>query len=170
MVCYHPINYESLIPCYYDQNRKFIVQQDGLYGVIDLNQQIIIPVEFDYISNWVEYGPEAHFVEKEGKHGLIDRDGKIIVPPLYDEIKVDNSEIIRVKNEGLYGTVNWSHEIIHPMKYDEIQWEWPYMSGPIDTIYIKEGNRYFTTDLNGKVYEPSITEAEFLEKFGYLSN
>lgn len=163
-----PFKYESIDPCFYDQNNRFIVEQNGHFGVIDLSQETIIPIEFDHISNWVEYGPKAHFVIKKRKHGLIGREGDVIVPPLYDEIVVDNTDIIKVKQRGLYGTVNWNHEVIHKIEYDQVEWEWPNLSGPVDTIYLKKDNRYYSTDLEGNVLEPSVPKSQFLDKFGYV--
>lgn len=165
-----PKNFELIDPCYYDEDNRFIVKQNGLYGVINVDQKIIIPIEFNSISNWVEYGPEAHFVVKGGKHGLIDREGKIIIPPVYQEIEVDNSTLIKVKNKNLFGTVNWKNEIIHPIKYDQILWEWPYLTQKeLDTIFLSQNGRYFSTDISGNIYEEVVDKKIVDEKFGYLS-
>lgn len=162
-------SYQDITPVFYDQNEKFIVQQNSLYGVIDIKENVIIPIEYEEISNWVEYGPKEHFVTKNGKKGLISRDGKIVIPTQYDEIFVDNSKVIKVKNEGLYGTVDWDNRTIHSIKYEQILWEWPYLrQKSLDTIYVKENGKYFSTDTDGKVIEPSISKKLIDDKFGYL--
>jgi hypothetical protein len=164
-------SYQSITPVFYDKDKRFIVQQNGLFGVIDLNENVIIPIEFDEISNWVEYGPKEHFITKNGKKGLISREGKIVIPPQYDEIWVDNSELIKVENNGLYGTIDWKNKIVHPIKYDEILWEWPFLSQkPLDTIYLKKGGNYFSTDIKGNVLEQRISKKVIDDKFGYLLN
>lgn len=162
-------SYEDITPVFYDKNERFIVQQKGLFGVIDINENIIIPIEYEEISNWVEYGPKEHFVTKNGKKGLISRDGEIVIPIQYDEIFVDNSKLIKVKKDGLYGTVDWNNKIIHPIKYEQILWEWPYLTQEsLDTIYVKENGKYFSTDTNGNVTDSKVSKKLIVEKFGYL--
>lgn len=162
-------SYQDIIPAFYDENERFIVQQNEQFGVIDINENVIIPIEYEEISNWVEYGPKEHFVTKNSKKGLISRDGEIVIPTQYDEIFVDNSKLIKVKNDGLYGTVDWNNKIVHPIKYDQILWEWPYLTQePLDTIYVKENGKYFSTDTDGKVIEPSVSKKLIDKKFGYL--
>ena len=100
---------------------------------------------------------------------MISRDGEIVIPTQYDEIFVDNSKLIKVKNDGLYGTVDWNNKIIHPIKYEQILWEWPYLTQkPLDSIYVKENNMYFSTDTNGKVIEPRVSKKLIDKKIGYL--
>lgn len=164
-------SYQNITPTFYEKNKRFIVQQDELYGIIDLDENIIIPIEYDEISNWVEYGPKEHFVTINSKKGLISRDGKIVIPTKYDEIFVDNSKLIKVKNRGLYGTIDWKNNIIHPIKYKQILWEWPYLTQKsLDTVYLIENGKYFSTDLNGKVIERIVSKKLIDEKFGYLLN
>ena len=164
-------SYEDITPVFYDKNNRFIVKKNGLYGIIDVNENIIVPIKFDEISNWVEYGPEEHFITKDGKNGLISREGKIVIPTDYDEIWVDNSKLIKVKNKGRYGTVDWKNKIVHPIKYQQILWEWPYITqNPLDTVYVKENGKYYSTDINGKVIEQNVSEKLIDDKFGYLLN
>lgn len=161
--------YEQIDPCHYDEDERFIVKQNNLFGVIDINENVIIPFEYQEISNWVEYGPKEHFVTKNGKKGLVSRDGEIVIPTQYDEVFVDNSKLIKVKNNGLYGTVDWNNKIIHPIKYEHVLWEWPYLTlRPLDTIYVEENDKYFSTDTNGKIIEPSVSKKLIDKKFGYL--
>lgn len=163
-----PLEYQDLEQCFYNENR-FIAKKNGKYGVITRNKEVIIPIEYDKMSNWVEYGPKEHFIVKNGKHGLISRDGEIVIPPIYDKIFVDNRSLIKVQNNNLFGTVNWKNEIVHPIKYKNILWEWPYLTGkPIDTIYIEKSGKYFATDTKGKVIEESVSEELINDKFGYL--
>lgn len=161
--------YQDITPVHYDRNNKFIVKRNGLFGLIDKEENVIIPIEFNEISNWVEYGPKEHFVTKNGKKGLISREGEIVIPTEYDEIWVDNSKLIKVKNGGLYGTIDWDNKIIHPIRYKQILWEWPYLTQePLNTIYVKENDRYFSTDTSGKVIEQNVSKKLIDEKFSYL--
>lgn len=163
--------YNEIDPCFYNENDRFIVRLNDLFGIIDINQNVIIPIEFESISNWVEYGPDAHFVIKNKKHGLLDREGKVIIPPVYDEILVNNSKLIKVDKNGLFGTVSWKNEIVHPIEYEEILWEWPYLTNKVlDTVYLKKNGKYFSTDTKGKVLEEEVDKKIIDDKFGYLLN
>jgi len=164
-------SYQDITPVHYDRNNRFIVKQNELFGIIDKVENVIVPIEYDEISNWVEYGPREHFITKNGKNGLISRNGEIVIPPEYDEIRVDNSKLIKVKNNGLYGTIDWENKIVHPIKYQQILWEWPYLTqNPLDTIYVKENGKYFSTNTSGKVIEQNVTKKLIDEKFGYILN
>ena len=66
----------------FNQPLKFIVKKNKKYGIVDLDNKIILPIEYDEISNWTEYGPRiSKFIVKNGKTGLIDENTfKITVP------------------------------------------------------------------------------------------
>lgn len=163
-----PLQFQDIEPCYYDENR-FIAKKDGYYGIITSSKKIIVPFEYDKISNWVEYGPDEHLICKNGKQGLMSQEGKIVIPPVYEKIYVDNSLLIKVRKNGFYGTVNWENKIVHPIQYDEILWEWPYSTGkPLDTIYVKKNDKYLATDVNGKVLDESVSNDIIKAKFEYL--
>ncbi|WP_125411736.1 WG repeat-containing protein [Leeuwenhoekiella sp. MAR_2009_132] len=160
-------SYEHIDPTY----NGFLVKKNGLIGKIDIEENVIIPIEYEEISNWVEYGPDEHFVTKNGKKGLISRDGKIVIPTEYDEISVDNSKLIKVANNGVFGTINWKNEIIHPIQYKQILWEWPYLTNKeLDTVYLKRNGKYISTDTKGNILEENVSEKLINEKFGYLLN
>jgi len=163
-----PMEYQDIEQCFYDET-KFIAKKDGHYGIITRSNQIIIPFEYEKISNWVEYGPKEHFVIKDGKEGLISREGETVIPPVYDKIFVDNGTLIKVEKNGVYGTINWKNKIVHPIQYEQILWEWPYLTGrPIDTIYVKKSGKYFATNTDGKVIIESVSNKIINDKFGYL--
>ena len=165
-----PLEYQDIKQCFYDKNR-FIAKKKGYYGIITRTKQIIIPFEYEKISNWVEYGPKEHFVVKDGKEGLLSREGKTIIPPVYDKIYVDNGTLIKVKKNGVFGTINWKNEVVHPIQYEQILWEWPYLKGrEIDTIYVKKSGKYFATDIGGKVILESVSNKIINDKFGYKLN
>ena len=159
-------DYQDIEPCFYN-NDRFIVKKGGFYGIITERMDTIIPIEYDEISNWVEYGPKEHFVVRNGKQGLISRNGEVVIPPIYDKIFVDNGGIIKVENNGLYGTINWKNEIIHPIEYESILWKWPYITGKgIDTIYVEKDGKYFATDMKGEIIVESVSDIAIDRMFG----
>lgn len=56
--------------------------EDGLYGLMDGNGNVILPPTYDTIYSF--YGDYAK-VEMNGKYGVIDRSGALIIPAEYDD-------------------------------------------------------------------------------------
>ena len=102
-------NYQDITPCHYNPKNLFIAKKNDKFGVIGLRGNIIIPFEYDELSNWVEYGPGAnyHFITKDKKKGLITIQGKNVIPPVYDKLLfINNQTIILVKNKK-FGVVTF---------------------------------------------------------------
>lgn len=141
---------------------KFIVQKDKKFGIIDINHKIILPLEYDEISNWTEYGPKhSKFIKKNGKIGLIDeKTFKITIPPIYDEFRY-NFGLIFVKKNNKAGIINEEGKIICDFIYDEI---YPNLSDFFrggkneQRIYAKKGNSFFQIDATGKILKSNLTE------------
>lgn len=84
---------------YMNEKDSIIVQKDGKYGVIDINNKIQIPYQYDKISPFYKgyYAVELNF-----KCGLIDKDGKIVLPLEYEAITNFNQYFAMVyTNKGL---------------------------------------------------------------------
>ena len=145
----------------FNQPLKFIVKKNKKYGIVDLDNKIILPIEYDEISNWTEYGPRiSKFIVKNGKTGLIDENTfKITVPPVYDEFKYINGLIFAKKNNKA-GIIDEKGKVICPFIYDEI---FPSLLDVYDfkskeqRIYARKGNGYFQIDVTGKVLKSNIT-------------
>lgn len=100
--------------------KSFIVQKNRKLGTIDFRNNLIIPLEYDGISNWVEHGPKAHYVKKNGLYGLINYNtGELIIPIFYEGIKVSKN-IVEVKQKGLFGVRTLKNEEVIPCVYDKI--------------------------------------------------
>ncbi len=100
--------------------KTFIVQKNRKLGTIDFRNNLIIPIEYDGISNWVEHGPKAHYVKKNGLYGLINYNtGELIIPILYEGIKV-RKNLVEVKRNGLFGVRTLKNEEVIPCVYDKI--------------------------------------------------
>lgn len=66
------------------QNHNKITQRNDMYGVIDENENIIVPFEYDYISDVSIKG--FYEVRKNGKYGLLNMTGKEVLPCKYNKI------------------------------------------------------------------------------------
>ncbi len=161
--------FEDLQPCFYDEDNKFIVKSKGKYGIIDITGKEIIPNEFDEISNWVEYGPEAHFVTKNKKMGMYSRDGKQLIPPIYEKLQYITNNLIIVSQNKKFGIVNISNKIVIPLEYEKVLLDWYkiYYENQEPEIYVLKNGIYSQLDKNNKQARTNISEKEIKEKFEY---
>ena len=65
---------------------------NGKYGVVDENNSIIIPIEYDLLGSYNEY----FIAHKNNLQGIIDLNGKPIVPIEYDEIDFIDYRLIKL--------------------------------------------------------------------------
>lgn len=156
--------YDNLVPVYYN-HEKFIVCKNKKYGIVDIHNKTLLPIEFDDISNWVEYGPDKrHFIMKNGKHGLIEYETfKTIIPPIYDGL-VHRENLIFVTKNGKAGILDINNTEICPLFFDEIR---PDISFGYPNrkrlIYSKKDGKYYTMDLHGKIIK-QISEKEYKDR------
>ena len=158
--------YDSIDPIFND-HFKLIVQKNKKFGIVDLKNKIILPVEYDEISNWTEYGPRhSKFIVKNGKTGLIDHESfKITIPPIYDQFRYLNG-LIFAKRNGKAGIINEEGNVLCNFVYDEI---YPNASDFFGyskeepRIYARKGKSYFQINPIGKVLKSGLTEKFVIE-------
>jgi len=133
----------------------FIVQKNLKLGSIDFHNNIIIPIEYDGISNWVEYGPDAHYVKKGNFYGLINHHtGELIIPDIYDGLEVHRENIVEVKKNGLYGVLNFENKVVLPCMYNTLYVDLNWMGLEKyheDIICASSKTEKFIFDVNGKL-------------------
>lgn len=130
-----PCQYQYIDITWYDNFTgidTFIVQKNNKLGTIDFENNIIIPFEYDEISNWVEYGPDAHYVVKDNRIGLIKHSGKLLIPIIYDSLHYYFGGLIKGKLNGKYGVLNYSNEIVLPFIYDALIVDFDYFGCSLD--------------------------------------
>ncbi len=158
--------YESIEPIFND-HFKFIVQKNKKFGIIDLTNKIILPLEYDQISNWTEYGPrQSKFIVKNGKTGLIDHESfKVKIPPIYDKFIYLNG-LIFAKRNGKAGIINEDGKVLCDFTYDEIYPNTSDFYGYTKKkprIYARKGNSYFQIDVKGKVLKSGLSKETVIE-------
>jgi len=109
---------KAIVPIKYQQvslaGKCFIVRTGDKHGAFDLQGKEIIPMEYDYIS-W--YMQSVLFVTKNRRMGVIDETGKIILPVEYDEVTNCGREKILIKKDKLMGLIDYTGKVIYPCKY-----------------------------------------------------
>lgn len=161
--------YEALSTCYYDKTR-LIVKLNNKCGIINLSQEVLVPLEYDTISNWLEYISPMHFVVKDGMLGIISIKDEVCLPPVYDRLFYCNDDCIVVQKNGKQGVVTIKNQIVIPLRYDELYAdvidEHYEFQEPAEW-YVKRNGKYFTIDKHNKILRRNIPEEEVKTRFPY---
>lgn len=170
-----PFEYEAIYNATYTlekDNPIYIVGKNGNVGTVDIHNQVVIPIVYDGLSGWVEYGPDAHFAKKDGKFGLISRKGEIIIPFEYEYVGLPAEGIIVVRKNGKYGAVSWMNEEILPCKYDRIIEDvdfWSFGDGKKESKLVGLRNDIWSYyDLTGKLIRKNVPEEEIMKYYNYI--
>lgn len=93
-----------------------VVATDKLRGVVDTEDNLIIPMEYDYIC--ID-GPDLYRLKKNGRYGIIDSKGNVIFPFRYRDLgKFDSDGITYAENdEGKYGYVDKNGNAVIGFRY-----------------------------------------------------
>lgn len=124
------------------------------YGFIDGTGKLIVPVEYDYATDY--YGGYS-VVTKDGKKGLIDIEGDIVIPIEYDNVIVSN--LSNHDNNGLVGVVSnnrmgffdlKAREMRIPFVFDEVI-DSQFLEG---LAVVKKEGKYFYINEKGTKLTP----------------
>jgi hypothetical protein len=142
-----------------NENGYRIVVNEEKYGIIDSNNQVVYPTEYDYI----DIVSDGFILTKEGKMWQIDFSGKVINPFMYeyresilfvsgyteDEYPIyTNSDYVKYSVLGLYGILNSiTGKPLTPAKYSEVN----ILSKNIFEVLDKESENWFLLDKNGNI-------------------
>jgi hypothetical protein len=142
-----------------NENGYRIVVNEEKYGIIDSNNQVVYPTEYDYI----DIVSNGFILTKEGKMWQIDFSGKVINPFMYemseeilfvsgyteDEYPIHtNSDYVKYSVLGLYGILNSiTGKPLTPAKYSEVN----ILSKNIFEVLDKESENWFLLDKNGNI-------------------
>lgn len=169
-----PFEYDAIFNTWYNNfdsdKTRYIVIKNGKVGTVDIHNNVVIPIIYDGLSGWVEYGPEAHFVKYNGKYGLISHEGKIIIPIEYEYVGLPIGDVIVVRKNGKYGAISWQNEEILPCVYDRVIEDIPFFDFG-DTqkpkLVVSQNNIWNYFDIQGKLIRKNIPIDEIQEKYGY---
>lgn len=99
-------NGQEVVPCTWEylaldpELEVIFFSIDGKTGVMDYNQETLIPAQYDHISF---FSKDYALFSEDGKTGLIDLDGKIVLPAVFETImEYDESHVIIIENERYY--------------------------------------------------------------------
>lgn len=174
-----PFEYEAIYSTWYNNHLTkefpsnidiFIVEKEGKIGTINNKNDVIIPIIYDGLSGWVEYGPEAHFVKNNDKYGIISHKGDIIIPIEYDYVGLPQSGVIRVIKNGKYGVLSMDNKEILPCIYDNIVLDiaWLELGDEKPKIVTLQKNVWKYFDLSGKLLQSNVSLKEINDNYDYI--
>jgi hypothetical protein len=93
-----------------------IYDDDDIYGFINMDGEIVIPIQFDSVCYF-----DGGYAEvcKDGKWGLIDTSGRVVIPLEYERIIHQGGTVAFEQNE-LLGFMDLSGNILTPPCYDRV--------------------------------------------------
>ena len=113
---------------YYWKDALLTVKKGTKYGLIDLNNKVVLPCEYD--SFWEESKNELGTLIKDKKYGVITNKGIVVIPCKYDYLYFTNYNTIvatvidsndTTNNSRKVGLIDDKGSAITPLMYDEIQ-------------------------------------------------
>lgn len=79
------------------------VKKGNRYGVIDYNDRIIVPFEYENSSDINTLTPSLFVVRKNGKEGIVNLNNQIVLDFLYDDVSIDKkTKLLVVSNDNKY--------------------------------------------------------------------
>ena len=171
-------DYTSLYMPYKNDNGKY-----GYVGPLNMNEKIVIPAKYDYVS--MTFSEGLGHVRLNDKWGYIDKTGTEVIPCQYDGANDFSEGLAAVELNGKYGYIDKSGTLVIPYKYDlvsefsdglasvKLNEKWGFINKnatevapckyddyyPTD-LFSREGfviiigNKYGATDKNGKEVIP----------------
>jgi hypothetical protein len=94
----------------------FIFEENGKYGLKDIFEEIVLPCEWDHISEFHE--GLAVIVDENKGCGYVDIRGDIVIPCIWDlALDFEGGYAVVSDNEHKYGLINKEGEIVIPCKW-----------------------------------------------------
>ena len=115
---------EMVVEAKYDllealENPGFIkASNDDLFGVIDVNGNVIVPLEYDYVGRMSE---DIIIVRKDGMYGFYDKQGILVAPIEYKEIREFVGGMARFRGVKKFGFINTKGEYVVDPFSDETE-------------------------------------------------
>ena len=95
------------------------IKQNGRWGAINYQAQIVIPPEYDFLR--YSETSDRLLVSKKSQYGLLDSKGKVIIPINFDYLKIVKNGLVYSLKNGAWGVFSASGETILKPEFRRIQ-------------------------------------------------
>lgn len=145
-------------------SKNFIVKLNDKMGIIDEDENEIVPIEFKNIRS-SKYNDGSYLaINKFGKYGCIQADGKVSLPFEYDFINTNYSNSLKTTKGDKCGMIQVNngspHEIV-TCEYDNIIID-------KESLIVEKDNKFGILDSYGKLIAPCAYES--IEKILFKNN
>jgi hypothetical protein len=147
--------------------RNIIAKKNGLYGIINENEEIVLPFEYTFMKSY-PYNDGSHLARnKAGKYGCIASDGRVTLPFEYDKMDESYSGNLLSSKNNKCGIVQVNQGLpteIVTCDYDDIKAKNNY-------FVIQKGGKQGILDNFGKtIVAPSYDNIEIINASEYEYN
>lgn len=118
---------------------RLIVKRDKRYGIIDLKENIIVPIKY---QKFIIDGNGIFITKLNGYWGIVDCENRELVKNDCEKIKSLHDTIL-IKRYDKYGLADLDGKIIYDIKYDKIKKLGEY-------ILVRDGKKWFALDSDGE--------------------
>jgi len=132
---------------------RLLVKYDGKFGVIDLNENTIVPIKY---KKFERVGQNLFITKLNGYYGICDSSNNILVKNENDKISALYDTFI-IENQNKYGLTDKNGKIILQLEYDKIKKLGEY-------ILIEKNNKYGVLDSAGNIIAEPIYKKIRLER------
>lgn len=136
-------------------SKNFIVKLNDRMGIIDENENIILPIEYKDIKTYPYNDGSFLAINKDGKYGCVLINGKVSLPFEYDQINTSYSNNLKTTKNNKCGLIQVNSgtptEIV-TCEYDNINIE-------NETFIVEKNNLFGMLDSFGKLITPCEYES-----------
>lgn len=148
-------NFKIIIPCTYeliqfDLTGNLIFKKNGLYGLMDLSTDILIPPLYQQFNGFrqIMYTKDPNpyaMVMRDSLYGYIDRQGKEVIPCKYKHLgyEIHNNRVFYQENNK-YGFLDTTGKAVVAPVYDRV------FDFKIDVTAVQKGEKWAIINDKGK--------------------
>ena len=118
----------------YEQDGIIWYNQDGSYGLADIQGNILIEAKYQYLSYFSDNG--LALAKVNDKYGYIDKQGNTVVEFKFDEAKGFKYDLAAVKLDGKWGFISKDNEFIIEPVFENVGNHFRNFSAKYDPMYI----------------------------------
>lgn len=93
-------------------------QKDRLWGVIDQQQKVLLPFEYEYVNQTDE---GYLIVKKDGKFGVLNTSFQPVIPMLYQDLVCEDIQNCIAMLDGKWGVLVNTRDVLIPFEYLDIE-------------------------------------------------
>lgn len=143
---------------HFSEGLAAVVGDNGKVGFINYENELVIPMELDYVQDYDYLFIRDHCIIRDGesgKYGVIDRSGMLVVPFDYTDIfeASESDDTWYARKDGKCGLLGADMNIIFDAEYDNID---ACVAG--DVAYLTSVGHKQLVAFDGEVIEPFVID------------